>query len=138
MSPYRVLPVLVFAACASSGTLGIDPQGPSSHARVSLQPPAAEDTKQLLPQAIDPQLPTADRLARVIDARLGHEASVGVRLCVTPAGRVSSATLERSSTLAMFDDAVLADVQRWQFAAQPGPEMLKTCEIATIVYRPHR
>jgi len=136
MSSYRVLSVLVFSACASSGTLGIDPQTPT-HARVTLVP-AVADTAQVIPQAIDPQLPSADRLARVIDARLGEQASIAVRFCVTPAGRVASAKLERSSTLASFDDAVLTDVQDWRFAAQPGPETLQTCESATIVYRPHR
>jgi TonB family protein len=138
MWSYRVLSVLMFSACASSGTLGIDPQTSSPHARVSLQTPAADETKQLFPQAIDPQLPSADRLARVIDARLGEQASVAVRFCVTPAGHVASATLERSSTLPLFDDAVLADVQDWQFAALPGPDTVKSCEITTIVYRPHR
>jgi TonB family protein len=123
-------------ACASSGTFGIDPQS-SSRARVALQPPTGE-AKHLSPRAIDPQLPTADRLARVIEANLGEQATVAVRFCVTPAGRVASATLERSSKLALFDDAVMADVRDWRFAAQPGPESLKTCEIATVVYLPHR
>ena len=93
---------------------------------------------QLLPQAIDPQLRSADRLARTIDAQLGQQASVDVRLCVTPAGRVASATLARGSSLDTFDAAVLSDVQAWQFAAMPGPESLQSCELATIVYRPHR
>ena len=137
MTSYRVLSVVLFSACATTGGLGIDPQ-PSSRGRVELVPPAAEDTAQVRPQAIAPQLPSADRLARQIDARLGAEASVDVRLCVTPAGKLASAKLERSSTLAMFDDAVLADVQAWQFAAQPGPATLQTCELTTIVYRPHR
>ena len=132
---------MLLSACATTGTLGIDPQ-PSSHARVELVPLAADGTTQVSPQAIDPQLPSADRLARVIDAQLGV-ASVDVKLCVTPAGHLASASLERSSSLAAFDHAVLSDVARWQFAAQPGPETLhgsplQTCEISTIVYRPHR
>jgi TonB family protein len=126
----------LLSACATTGALGVDPQ-PSSHARVALVP-AAADTAQVIPQAIDPQLPTADRLARLIDAQLGEQASVDVRFCVTPAGRVASAKLERSSRLQLFDDAVMTDLQAWRFAAQPGPATLKTCESATIVYRPHR
>jgi TonB family protein len=137
MPSHRVLCVVLLSACASTGTLGIDPQS-SSHARVELVTPAAEDQTQVVPQAIDPQLPSADRLAHVIDARLGERASLDVRLCVTPAGRVASATLERSSTMPAFDQAVMSDIAGWQFASQPGPETLRTCETATVVYRPHR
>lgn len=137
MPPYRLLCALLFSACATTGTLGVDPQS-SSHARVELVPVTADDQSQVVPQAIDPQLPSADRLAHVIDARLGMQASIDVRLCVTPAGRVASATLERSSTMPAFDQAVMSDIAGWQFASQPGPETLRTCEIATVVYRPHR
>ena len=136
MAIHRFLPIVLLSACATTGALGVDPQ-PSSHARVSLVP-APADTTQVIPQAIDPQLPTADRLARTIDAQLGALASVDVRFCVAPTGRVASAALERSSTLPAFDAAVLADIQAWRFASQPGPAKLKTCEITTIVYRPHR
>jgi TonB family protein len=132
-----VVIAVLLSACATTGSLGVDPQS-SSHARVSLVAPAAEDTAQVIPRAVDPQLPTADRLAHVIDARLGQQASVDVRLCVTPAGHIESATLERGSTFEQFDKAVMSDIAAWQFAAQPGPDSLRTCEIATIVYRPHR
>lgn len=138
MPSHRVLYAVLLSACATSGSLGVDPQS-STRARVSLVPVAGgEDASQVVPRAVDPALPRADRMARVIDARLGDTASVDVRLCVTPAGHVESATLERSSTLPQFDQAVMSDVAAWQFAAQPGPDTLRTCEIATIVYRPHR
>jgi TonB family protein len=137
MPSYRVLSAMLLSACATTGTLGIDHQS-SSHARVELVPVAADDTAQLTPHAIDPQLPSADRLARVIDAQLGAQASADIRLCVTPGGQVSSAQLERGSTLAVFDDAVMSDVTRWRFAVQPGPDTLQSCTRATIVYRPHR
>jgi TonB family protein len=133
----RAVPALLLSACATTGTLGVDHDS-SSHARVSLVPLAADNTAQLVPKAMDPQLPSADRLAHQIDARLGVEASVDVRFCVTPAGHVASAELQRGSTLAAFDAAVMADVRDWKFAAHPGPDTLKTCEIATVVYRPHR
>lgn len=136
MPSHRVLYAVLLSACATTGTLGVDPQ-PSSHARVELVPVAPDDTAQVVPQAIDPQLPSADRLARMIDARLGTQASVDVRFCVTPAGHVASATLERGSTMPAFDQAVMSDIAGWQFASQPGPETVRTCEIATIVYRPH-
>jgi TonB family protein len=134
-----MLLAVLLPACASTGSLGIDSPAPS-HARVSLVPATVEDTTtaRVIPQAIDPQLPSADRIARVIDARLGPEASVDVRLCVTPAGRVASATLARGSTMPSFDQAVMSDIVDWRFASQPGPETVRTCEIATILYRPYR
>ena len=137
MPSHRVLYAVLLSACATTGSLGVDPQS-SSHARVSLVPVAGEDTTQVIPRAVDPQLPRADRIAHVIDARLGQQASVDVRLCVTPAGRLESATLARGSSFAQFDEAVLSDVAAWQFSAQPGPETLRTCETATVVYRAHR
>src|SRR5262245_6744337 len=131
MPSHRVLCVVLLSACATTGTLGVDPQS-SSHARVELVPATADETMQVVQRAIDPQLPSADRLARVIDARLGERASVDVRFCVTPAGQVSSATLERASAMPSFDQAVMSDVVNWQFAAQPGPETVRTCESTTI------
>ena len=92
----------------------------------------------MFPKVIDPQLPSADRVGRAIELRLGDQARVGVRLCVTPAGHVAKVEIAKSSTMALFDDAVLADVQDWRFAALPGPETLRSCAIATIVYRLHR
>ena len=91
---------------------------------------------RVLPQAIDPLLPTADRIARVIVARLGDEASVEVRLCVSPAGRVVDAKLERGSSYQPFVQAVMTDIAGWRFAPQPGPDSVRTCDRATIVYRP--
>jgi TonB family protein len=125
------------SACATTGALGIDPQT-SQHARVELVPPAGDDTAQVFPKAIEPELPSADRLGRAIEVRFGDQASVDVHLCVTPAGQVSSAELRRGSTMDLFDQAVLSDVRDWQFAVQPGPASMKSCEIATIVYRTHR
>jgi TonB family protein len=133
----RLLPLFLLSACATAGTLGIDPQT-SQHANVTFAPVVADNTAQVFPQAIAPQLPSANRLAQQIEMRLGDRASVDVRLCVTPAGRVASAELARSSTFATFDAAVMSDLRQWEFAAQPGPDTLKSCEIATIVYRPRR
>ena len=130
-----VLPLFMVSACATTGALGIDPQRSDGHARVNLVPVAGDNAAQVFPKVIDPELPSADRLGRAIEVRFGAQASVDVHLCVTPAGQVSSAELRRGSTMDLFDQAVLSDVRDWQFAAQPGPTTLKSCEIATIVYR---
>lgn len=137
MLSQRVLPLFLLSACATTGVLGVDPQS-SQHARVELVPPAADDATHVFPKVIDPELPSADRLGRAIEVRFGQQASVDVRLCVTPGGQVSSVELRRGSTMDLFDQAVLSDVRDWQFAAQPGPATLKSCEIATVVYRTQR
>jgi len=58
-----------------------------------------------------------------------------VKLCVAAAGRVESIAITRGSRMPAFDASVLADARDWQFAAQPGPSALRTCEQATITYR---
>lgn len=136
MPSYRLLSVLLVSACASTGSLGMDPQSAGPRARVSLQPVGDTDAR-VIPQAIDPQLRRADRLSHVVAARLGSEARVDVRLCVTPAGQVASAELARSSSVDVFDNAVLADVRDWRFEAQPGPETVSSCETTQILYHPH-
>jgi TonB family protein len=108
------------------------------HARVVLAPLSADGTIRLLPHAIEPLLPSADRIARVVEARLGDTAMVDVHYCVSPQGRVTAAKLERSSSFDAFDQAVMSDLLGWQFSTQPGPDALQTCETATVVYRPHR
>ena len=133
----RSLYAVLLSGCATTGALGVDRE-PTEHARITLAPLAGEDTIRLVPQALDPLLPSADRISRVVEARLGGEASVDLRYCVSPAGKVIEAKLLRSSTLDAFDHAVMSDVVGWQFAVQPGPDSVRSCDRATIVYRPHR
>jgi TonB family protein len=128
---------LLLSACATTGALGTERE-PAPHAKVTLAPLHADDTVRLVPQAVEPMLPSADRIAHAVEARLGGEATVDVRYCVSPTGKVTEATLERSSSFEAFDHAVMSDIVGWQFDAQPGPETLRTCDRATIVYRPHR
>lgn len=137
MGFHRCLYALLLSACATTGSLGAERE-PAPHARVVLSPLSGDTTVRLVPQAVEPLLPSADRIARVVEARLGPQATVDVRYCVSPAGKVVEAKLERSSTLDQFDHAVMADIVDWQFDAQPGPDSVRTCESATIVYRPHR
>ena len=125
---------LLFTGCATTG-LGNTNREPVEHARVQLAPLVADNTR-LVPQAVETPLPSADRIAHVIQARLGSQASVDVHYCVSPAGKVVGAELERRSDLEAFDQAVLTDILTWQFAAQPGPDSVKSCDRATILYRP--
>jgi len=132
-----MFPVLLVSGCASTGALHLDGESSAPHARVTLAPLTADETVHVVPHAIEPMLPSADHVSRAIIANLGAEASVDVRYCVSPAGRVVSAELARTSSYEPFDQAVMHDIVGWQFAAQPGPEALKTCQAATIIYRPH-
>lgn len=131
-----VLSTSLVAACATARTVDVDRPAGEPRARVTLAPLAEDDTVRLVPQAIEPMLPSADRLARVIEARLGERATVDVSFCVSPAGRVVKAELARSSSLPFFDQAVMTDIVQWQFVAQPGPAHLRTCQAATIIYYP--
>ncbi len=131
-----LMSAMLLGACATTGTATLDREARAgSRVRLDLVPHA--DGTRVVPAAIDPRLPSADRVAHQIRAELGDAASIEVKLCVAPGGRVSSVEVLRSSTLAAFDDSVMADAMHWEFAAQPGPASVRSCERATITYRPH-
>lgn len=136
MLSYRTLYTLLLASCAAtSPTLDTAP-GLGQRSRVTLAPLTVDETLRVIPHAIHPMLPSADHMSRVIAARLGERATVDVTYCVSPRGTIVSAELDRSSTFPHFDHAVMKDIVDWRFAAQPGPAHLKTCQAATIIYRP--
>ena len=128
---------LMLAACTMGGARIDRETAPRAAAR--FEAATAPDSAKVFPTARDPQLPTADRMRKVIRDELGTVASVDVRLCVAPDGRVQAIDLLRGTKLAAFDQAVLRDVADWQFAGMPGAttSKLRTCEVATISYRPH-
>lgn len=128
------LAAVLFAGCATTGLPSS--QESAQHARVELAPLHADTTHQLVPRAIDPGLPSADRIARTVAVELGDVASVEVHFCVSPAGKLTDAELVRSSNLRAFDEAVMTDLRSWHFDVQPGPESVQTCDRATILYRP--
>jgi TonB family protein len=131
-----MLSAILFTACATTGTPTLDRETHTG-SRVQLDLVPHADATRVFPQAIDPRLPTADRVAHQIRAELGDSASIEVKLCVAPEGTVASVEVLRGSTMSVFDQSVIADAMRWQFAALPGPDSVRTCERATITYRPH-
>src|SRR6266516_1026751 len=132
--------MIVLTACATGGA-GLDREA-SSHARARFEVTSVEDTDPEFPIARNPKLPSADRLNHVIWSKLDGVASVDVHLCVAPDGHVQAVSVVRGSPLAAFDAAVKSDVTDWQFSGMPGSSSfassLRTCELATITYRPHR
>lgn len=128
---------LLFSACATTG-LPLDRAAASSGSRVTLDFTAHDtaDARATFPAAIDPRLPTADRIAPRIHTVLGDTATAAVKLCVAPSGKVSSVELEQGSSMDAFDRAMMTDIAAWQFAELPGPDRVKTCERFTISYRP--
>lgn len=142
------IPVLVCAtllagggACATTGTRGLEAgASPRTGLHLELGPtrtagdPAA--AAWTFPALVAAPVPRADRLVDEIRTELGERASLEVRLCVAPAGQIRELVITRGSRLAALDQAILADAAHWVFAATPGPARLRTCERATIVYRP--
>ncbi|MBL0213926.1 MAG: TonB family protein [Myxococcales bacterium] len=126
---------LALGACATTGASTLDRE-PHAGSRVQLDLVPHADATRVFPAAIDPRLPSADRMSHQILAELGDAASIEVKLCVVPDGSVSSVEVLSSSRLAAFDDSVMADAMHWRFAPQPGPATVRTCERATITYRP--
>jgi hypothetical protein len=135
MSKHLVLVALLSAACATGGGLGSE-QDTGPHAR----PPnveltaAADDTRAVFPRAIEPQLPSADRIARQIRDNLGDDALVSLALCVATDGRVTKVAMLDGSNYGPFDAAVLTDAKSWHFDALPGPDNLQTCERVRVKY----
>lgn len=134
--PRVLISGLVLGACAT-GTVGLDREtAPRSGVQLDLVRHGDADATRTFPALVAAQLPGADGLATEIRTELGQTASLEVHLCVAPGGTVRSIEVTRSSNLPAFDQAVVTDARHWQFAALPGPAELRTCERATITYRP--
>lgn len=137
MTKSALLLSALLAACATTGanttTAMLDEPG-TGRVQLDLAPHA--DVDRVFPSAVDPRLPGADRMATQILTEVGDRASLDVRLCVAPEGRVSSIEVLRGSGMAALDRSVVADAMAWQFASLPGPASVKTCEAATITYHP--
>ncbi|TMQ28545.1 MAG: hypothetical protein E6J90_00415 [Deltaproteobacteria bacterium] len=130
---------LMLAACATGGVSANRESAAHAAPRFEMTAPVT-DTPRVFPVATDPQLPSADRMQREIRSELGEVASLDVRMCVAPDGRVRKVEVVRGSSLAEFDQAVVHDVADWQFSGMPGTSHagnLQSCEIATISYRLH-
>lgn len=124
------------AGCATgAGFVTDSDSAPRAHVRLELA--GSSDTAAVFPRAIDPNLPSVDRIGREVRGTLGDTARVQIDLCVSTAGNVTNAVLVQGSGFADFDAALLRDVGTWRFQTMAGPATLQTCERAKISYHPY-
>ncbi|HEU0036647.1 MAG TPA: hypothetical protein VFQ53_38805 [Kofleriaceae bacterium] len=129
---------LSLSACAATGTtLSHDETAPHARVQLDLSSPS-RDAILTQRRAIDPELPSADRIAHQIRARLGDHVTAELELCIGATGTVHRVALVRGTSLPKLDEAILRDATAWQFASLPGKTAstsLQTCQRATLAYR---
>lgn len=129
------LSLFFVSACAT--TQPLDTHDPASRAKVRLDLSTAPEIARVFPRVVEPRLPSVDRIAHQVRARLGDDSIAAVDLCIAPDGRVTKVTLAAETTYAPFDTALVHDVKQWRFSPRPGATatpQLQTCERATIKY----
>lgn len=127
--------VLFATACATTGTPTMDRE-PAHRAKVQLDLVSA-DKQSVFPALEEPRLPSVDRIAHALRAELDGEAVASIDLCVAADGRVTKVALIEGTSSRSFNDALMRDIEQWQFAAMPGAstnKWLQTCERATVKY----
>lgn len=128
--------VLFAAACATTGTT-METREPTTRSKVELDLTVQADERSVFPAAKEPRLPSVDRIAHQVRARLGDEAMASIELCVAADGKVTKVSLVEGTAFEPFNAAVLRDAQEWQFASMPGASAatkLQTCERANVKY----
>ncbi|MFN0246586.1 MAG: hypothetical protein ACKV2T_06735 [Kofleriaceae bacterium] len=134
MKSVLLVSLAAVSACASfTGVTDRDQHAPRAGIHLSLAP-NADAAKQIVPAAIDPRLPSVDRMATRIRYELGSTVHAELSLCVNPAGDVMDVALTRTTGLSELDTAIVDDVRVWQFAELPGASALRTCQRATLAY----
>jgi outer membrane biosynthesis protein TonB len=128
--------VLFATACATTGTNTMDHEPPQrAKVQLDLQMSAADNTT--FPALQEPRLRSVDRIAHVIREELGTEAVASIELCVAADGHVTRVALVEGTSSEAFNNALIRDIEQWQFAAMPGAtanKTLQTCEHAKVKY----
>jgi TonB family protein len=127
---------LVASACATTGTT-MDTREPALRSKIELDLSVQADERSVFPAAKEPRLPSVDRIAHQVRARLGDEVVASIELCVAADGKVSKVSLLEGSSYEPFDAAIVRDAREWQFASMPGATAatkLQTCERAKVKY----
>ena len=137
MSTKLCLSIALFAAaCATTGTT-MDTREPAMRSKVELDLSVQADERSVFPAAKEPRLPSVDRIAHQVRARLGDEAVASIELCVAADGKVAKVSLLEGTSYEPFNAAVVRDAHEWQFASMPGASAgakLQTCERAKVKY----
>lgn len=131
------LSLILFTACATTGTTTMEPREPGPHARIELDLAAPAPDRAPFPAAIDPTMPSVDRIAHQLRYELGDAIHAALDLCVAPDGRVTKVALVEPTKHEAIDAAILRDAREWQFASRPGStaaSTLQTCERASLTY----
>jgi len=128
---------LAFAACATSGQ-GLPARDETGAAvpQLDLHATSADNAERTFPERLtDARLPAADHLSHRIAAEYAGAIAAQVRLCVTPAGKVSSVDLIAPSGMDAYDRAVVDAIAGWQYEAFAAPDVAQVCERLTVAYR---
>jgi TonB family protein len=125
------------AACATTGTGVSHDNAQRTGIHLDLSAPSPDEATHAFPAALDPRVPSVDRMAHALKARYGATTMTAtLDLCVAPDGHVTKISIAEGSSYDAFDHALLRDVAAWQFASLPGPTSVQSCRRATIAYRP--
>ncbi|MBA3501624.1 MAG: energy transducer TonB [Myxococcota bacterium] len=128
--------VLFATACATTGTNTMDREA-TQRARVQLDFSVSADEQSVFPALDQPRLPSVDRIAYGMRAQLGNEAVASIELCVAADGHVTRVSLLEGTSSEAFNNALVRDIEQWQFASLPGAtsnKALQTCERAKVKY----
>jgi hypothetical protein len=124
---------LALSACATTGQFDRD-STQRSGIHLNLNAVDADAATPAFPSLVERTVPTVDRMAHAVRARLGTIAVAQLELCVAPDGHVTKAAVTRGSGYAAFDTALQTDAAAWQFASMPGPSNVKSCRFTTVAY----
>jgi hypothetical protein len=125
---------LALSACATHTGSFDRESSPRSGVHLDLTAIDADAATPAFPNILDRTVPTVDRMAHAVRARLGTIAVAQLELCVAPDGHVTKAAVRRGSGYAAFDTALQTDAAAWQFASMPGPSTVKSCRFTTVAY----
>src|SRR5687768_4403377 len=131
------LSLILFTACATTGTTTMQSHEPAQRAKIELELAAPAPDRAPFPTALEPTMPSVDRVAHQLRFELGDAIMASLDLCVAPDGRVTNVALVESTQHARLDAAILRDAREWQFASRPGSTAtakLQTCERASLKY----
>lgn len=126
-----------FTACATTGTTTMESREPAHRAKIELELAAPAPDRAPFPAALEPTMPSVDRIAYQLRYELGDTILASLDLCVAPDGRVTEVALVTPTRHAQLDAAILHDAREWQFASQPGSTAtakVQTCERASLKY----